>query len=135
MDMWRSVLLGLVLAGVLAGCSLGGGSGGAASQATARTTHSQLDLVGSNMWVTSRVKRLRPTGGAHFTEIECDASTRPLVKCTGWLYYSPGGAVRVPQYFRIVTPHDGFSRVVPLCPPESRGLSSGGTIPRIFCAQ
>jgi hypothetical protein len=29
--MWRSVLLGAVLAGVLAGCSLGGGSRGAAS--------------------------------------------------------------------------------------------------------
>lgn len=28
-DMWRSVLLGVVLAGVLAGCSLGGGSGAA----------------------------------------------------------------------------------------------------------
>ena len=27
-DMWRSVLLGVVLAGVLAGCSLGGASGG-----------------------------------------------------------------------------------------------------------
>jgi hypothetical protein len=27
--MWRSVLLGVVLAGVLAGCSLGGGSGAA----------------------------------------------------------------------------------------------------------
>src|SRR4051812_1289513 len=29
--MWRSVLLGVVLAGLLAGCSLGGGSGGVAS--------------------------------------------------------------------------------------------------------
>jgi hypothetical protein len=28
-DMWRSVLLGVILAGLLAGCSLGGGSGAA----------------------------------------------------------------------------------------------------------
>jgi hypothetical protein len=29
--MWRTVLLGVVVAGLVAGCSLGGGSGGAAS--------------------------------------------------------------------------------------------------------
>ena len=37
--MWRSVLLGVVLAGVLAGCSLGGGSGAARFAAKALAGH------------------------------------------------------------------------------------------------
>jgi len=34
MDMWRSVLLGVLMAGVLAGCSLGGGSGAGQARTT-----------------------------------------------------------------------------------------------------
>src|SRR5438876_12250478 len=41
--MWRTVLLGVVLAGVLAGCSLGGGSGAGSANGGLRIT--QADLV------------------------------------------------------------------------------------------
>lgn len=39
--MWRSVLLGIILAGLLAGCSLGGGSGGGAAGSCAPVLHWQ----------------------------------------------------------------------------------------------
>ena len=46
-DMWRSVLLGVVLAGVLAGCSLGGESGaGSAVTAQARATGGDVTAHG-----------------------------------------------------------------------------------------
>ena len=127
--MWRSVLLGVVLAGVLAGCSVGGGSG-AASQSTARTIHNQLDLVGSNIWATSWVKRMHPQRGAHFTAIRCDVRERGVVVCTGYLSYGDAPGARVPQYFRVRAPHDGSARVVPYCPPDA---GNAGTSARIFC--
>jgi hypothetical protein len=135
----------VVLAGLLAGCSQGGGSGAGFGGTTARSPH-PLDLshdqpsVDANAWAASWVKRLRPKGGAHFDHIRCDVRKQGLVACTGYLSYGDAPGARVPQYFRVVTAHDGSSgRVVPYCPPESTpestGLSSGGTMPRIFCAQ
>jgi hypothetical protein len=134
--MWRSVAIGIVLAGVVAGCSLGGGSGvGAGAQTTAGSDH-RLDLshvqpgVDANAWAASSVRRMHPRGGAHFTDIRCDVRKRPPVVCTGELYYAPGLAVRVPQYFRITVTGNGSSRVVPYCPPV---VGNAGTAPRIFC--
>lgn len=141
--MWRSLLIGVVLAGVLAGCSLGGGSGAGsgAAQTTAGSDH-RLDLshdqpgVDANAWAASWVKRLRRTGGAHFAHIKCDVRKHGVVACTGYLSYGDAPGARVPQYFRIRQHHGLSARVVAYCPSaESTGLSSGGTMPRIFCAR
>jgi hypothetical protein len=118
-----SLLVVVVLALVAPGCSLGGGSGGPASHPTAVSP-----TVPRNVWAESWVKRLHPTGGAHFTNIKCDVK-ESVVVCTGDLYYSPGGAIRVPQFFRIRTDHD-VNRVVPYC-PIVEGTVWG--VRRIFC--
>jgi hypothetical protein len=140
--MWRSVLLGVVLAGLLAGCSVGGGSGaGSGAQTTAGSDH-RLDLshdqpgVDANASAASWVKRLHPKGGAHFDHIKCDVRKHGVVACTGYLSYGDAPGARVQQYFRIRKHHGLSARVVAYCPSaESAGLSSGDTMPRIFCAK
>jgi hypothetical protein len=140
--MWRSVLLGIVLAGVVAGCSLGGGSGAGSDQRrdvmTSRLdlSHDQPGVVGENVWAAWWVKRMHPTGGAHFSEVKCDVKKHRVVACTGYLSYGDAPGARVPQYFRIRHQHGLSARVVPYCPSaESAGLSTGGTMPLIFCPQ
>jgi hypothetical protein len=140
--MWRSVLIGVVLVGALAGCSLGGASGAGSGAQTPTGSDHRLDLshdqpgVDANAWAASWVKRLRPEGGAHFDHIRCDVRKHGVVACTGYLSYGDAPGARVPQYFRIRQRHGLSDRVVAYCPSsESTGLSSGGTIPRIFCAE
>ena len=58
--MWRSLLLGVVLAGVLAGCGLGGGSGAGASGPTTGDSASAVP-VEDTLVVTCDQIILRPT--------------------------------------------------------------------------
>jgi hypothetical protein len=91
-DMWRSVLLGVILAGLLAGCSLGGGSGAArqggrvgrlrehgplTADVAARTsvTIRLLEITGGRVKVV-RVQRLRcspPNGSVADPAAACRA--------------------------------------------------------------
>jgi hypothetical protein len=59
--MWRSVALGLVLAGVLAGCSLGGGSGAASGS----ETDGQNGTLSPQKWFTGRSANLFEYAYAH----------------------------------------------------------------------
>jgi hypothetical protein len=95
--MWRSVLLGVVLAGVLAGCSLGGGSEGGAS------TRAPHDFSGTaNLVVTLRAS----AGGSHpivrVAHIYCPApkpvAVGAVARCA-WLVKHWGALVGEPQSY------------------------------------
>src|SRR6476661_791142 len=83
--MWRSVLLGVVLAGVLAGCSLGGGSGAGSTSATPPAVSD--DQAATNLEADAALRFeqgvLRGWGSsrAHLEGVSCKAAGR-RVRCS-----------------------------------------------------
>jgi hypothetical protein len=80
--MWRSVLLGIVLAGVLAGCSLGGGSGaGSAHIPTAKDRNAAAQLEGMPIPPFNTHPLVKVTCRVSGKNASCDGKTvdgRPL---------------------------------------------------------
>ena len=78
-DMWRSVLLGVVVAGLLAGCSLGSDRGAAKSRAGGGTA--VVVRVSSNV--------VRPTWSARWT-IDCNSDARWVAQVCAVVGAHPG---------------------------------------------
>jgi hypothetical protein len=108
--MWRSVLLGVGLAGVLAGCSVGGGSEGAASQG--RTSVVALGNLTPTALAEMRVSRipLPFTGGGPLASVKCNATGYTgNAACSGLL--GSGAGQRVMVFLRLT----GANKPVPTC--------------------
>jgi hypothetical protein len=109
--MWRSVLIGVILAGVLAGCSVGGGSEGAASQA--RTSVGAPGNLTPTALAEVRVSRipLRFTGGMPLASVKCDATEYTgFAACSGYVPGS-GAGQKVTVRLRLT----GAGEPVPIC--------------------
>jgi hypothetical protein len=124
--MWRSVLLGAVLAGVLAGCSLGGGSGAVSANGSTLS----VPLGGSPTVVTGQsptsdqvtllVKpMLSKVRAGTVSGTECALEGHRTAKCDFVYVQGVGGAVLVGAWFRLRPGSGGWS-VVPIC----RGAAS-----------
>jgi hypothetical protein len=112
--MWRSVLLGIVLAGVLAGCSLDGGSGAGVAGPTTGDSISvpppPLALV-----VAKRVEQLRnPYNGDYLTAVTCRMKGQTAV-CAGRLNGETSAPIRVKAAFSVSG--EPPVRLTPLCLP------------------
>ena len=128
-DMWRSVLLGVVLAGVLAGCSFGGGSRGAASETGPAPSGTQMlgNLTPNAVavkWVSRIPLRFTRTP---LKSVTCHATGYDgTATCTGKT--TPGGmgtTGEVTIYLRLTA----ANRPVPTCTP-GHGPSPD---PTLFC--
>jgi hypothetical protein len=121
--MWRSVAIGVVLAGLLAGCSLGGEGGGAGSDAGLPSKTAVSGVV------HRMVKALAPTDKvqAKCTVIDLRARCNIAVMDTE---APPGGVPIETVWFRLRQENSGWS-VHPDCTSDSkdvlcRDLSNGG---------
>jgi hypothetical protein len=127
--MWRSVLLGAVLAGALAGCSLRGGSG-AGSGPCGGLDGCSVKAAGNvtpALLAEMRVSRipLRFTGGAPLASVKCDATGYAgFAACSGYVAGS-GAGQKVIVRLRLT----GAGKPVPTC-TLGHGPSPN---PTLFC--
>jgi hypothetical protein len=126
-NMWRNVLLVLVLASVLAGCSLGGGSGAGSNRSASSTQSVTLEPndVGA-VALSKQVERMRiPTRNLPpLTKVVCQLSGG-FATCSG----TEQTGRRVSAKFRI-RDSGTITTLVPVCSTNGNVM-----LPRnIFCA-
>lgn len=120
-EMWRSVLLGVVLAGMLAGCSLGGGSGAGATSATLPAVSDGQTVTNLEADATLRFERgvLQGWGRSapHLAGVSCKAAGR-RVMCSS---RTKRGTAVITEVFTVTS-----SGLVPVCFRAPRGNPSAG---------
>jgi hypothetical protein len=121
MDIWRSVLLGVVLAGVLAGCSLGGGSGAGSTSETPPAVSDGQAATNLEADATLRFEQgvLQGWGSswAHLAGVSCKAAGR-RVTCSAT---TKRGTAVITEIFTVTS-----SGLVPVCFRAPRGNASAG---------
>ena len=118
--MWRSVLLGVVLAGVLAGCSLGGESGAGSTSATPPAVSDGQAATNLEAEAALRFEQgvLQGWGNrAHLAGVSCKADGR-RVACSAT---TKSGTAVITEVFTVTS-----SGLVPVCFRAPRGNASAG---------
>jgi len=119
--MWRSVLLGVVLAGVLAGCSLGGESGAGSTSATPPAVSDGQAATNLEADAALRFEQgvLQGWGSskAHLAGVSCKAAGR-RVTCSAT---TKRGTAVITEIFTVSS-----SGLVPVCFRAPRGNPSVG---------
>ena len=126
--MWRTVAIGVVLAGMLAGCSWDGSGAQTAARPAAPTSDD----------VTSLVKPIfAKVGGGEIGVTKCAVEPHLRAKCDFGFFQGVGDAVLFSAWFHLRATGSGWSvdpicqgartRVNPLCPHND--LHLGGTGP------
>jgi hypothetical protein len=127
--MWRSVLLGVVLAGMLAGCSLGGGNG---------QSYPKLTLV-VRVFKTTTNGRQKVVGS---WRLGCSPPSGPRSAVNGaWMNPKPGVACQaLRDYVKLRSPNRGCSCALPGVGSRSAtvvGVLDGhrvnATLPEVSC--